>query len=67
MKNKKPQSYEEAMSRLEEIVRGLESGTLPLNSLSEKLGQAQELLLFCQEQLSKTEADINKTINNEQK
>lgn len=52
-------TYENALSELEQIVSAVERGELPINELTVKLKRAQELLAFCQTQLTQVETDIN--------
>lgn len=52
-------TYENALSELEQIVAAVERGELPISELTVKLKRAQELLAFCQTQLTQVETDIN--------
>lgn len=52
-------TYEIALSELEQIVSAVERGELPISELTVKLKRAQELLAFCQTQLTQVETDIN--------
>lgn len=52
-------TYESALSELEQIVSAIERGELPISELTAKLKRAQELLAFCQTQLTQVETDIN--------
>ncbi len=63
---KKQPTYEEALLRLQQIVDGLENNELDIDSLSERLKEAQELLKFCKERLQKVEKDIKKVLDHEQ-
>lgn len=58
---KKP-SYEEAMSRLEEIVQNMESGNLDLDTLTLQLREAKSLIKICKDKLTKTDAEINEIL-----
>ncbi len=64
---KKSLTYEQAMARLEAIVKGLEQGAPELDKLSEQIKEAQDLLAFCQEKLQKVESDVKKLLDDEQK
>ena len=44
---KTEQKYEEAMKRLEEIVRQIENGEMDIDSLADKLKEAKRLMAFC--------------------
>ena len=58
---KKP-SYEEAMSRLEEIVQNMEDGNLDLETLTLQLREAKSLIKICKDKLTKTDAEINEIL-----
>lgn len=58
---KKP-SYEEAMSRLEEIVQNMEDGNLDLDTLTLQLREAKSLIKICKDKLTKTNAEINEIL-----
>ena len=53
-----PKSFEESLKALEEIVRGLEQGTLPLEQSLEQYSQATRYLKFCYERLSQAEKSV---------
>lgn len=55
--------YEDAMKRLEEIVRKMESGELDIDSLSKELKTAQELIKLCRDKLNKTDEEIKKILS----
>lgn len=59
--------YEEAMTRLETIVRGFEQNTLELDQLTAQLAEAQELIKFCNAKLQQVETDVKKLLEDEQK
>ncbi len=63
---KKEPTYEEALLRLQQIVDGLENNELDIDSLSERLKEAQDLLKFCKTRLQKVEKDIKKVLDHEQ-
>ena len=44
---KKDLTYSDAMKRLEEIVRKIESGEMDIDSLAENLKEAKQLVAFC--------------------
>lgn len=58
-------TYENALSELEQIVSAVERGELPISELTVKLKRAQELLAFCQTQLTQVETDINALLTHE--
>ena len=56
--------YEEALSQLETIVRKMESNEYDIDELTVQLKTAQQLIKFCKDKLTKTEAELQK-INTE--
>ena len=57
---KKDQTYSDAMRRLEEIVRKIESGEMDIDSLAENLKEAKQLVAFCKGKLQHVEDEVNK-------
>lgn len=55
-------SFEEALKRLEEIVRKLEAGDLSLKESIDIFEEGMRLSLYCQEELEKASARIKKLI-----
>ena len=51
---KKEMKFEEAMGALEQIVRQLESGNVPLDEALDKFKEGMELSQFCNETLNKS-------------
>ncbi|WP_279147968.1 exodeoxyribonuclease VII small subunit [Segatella bryantii] len=64
---KKNIRYEEAVHRLEEIVEKMENDELDVDSLSDKLKEAQQLIKLCKDKLTKTDENIKKLLNTEEK
>lgn len=60
---KQEQTYEQAMKRLEEIVKAIDEGELNIDSLSEYLKEAQSLIQFCREKLYQTDKNIQLLLN----
>lgn len=58
----KTMKYEEAMLQLENIVQSVEEGNLDIDLLCEKLKQAQLLLKFCKDRLTKTQEEMEKIL-----
>ena len=52
--------YEEALSQLETIVRKMESNEYDIDELTVQLKTAQQLIKFCKDKLTKTEAELQK-------
>lgn len=55
-------SYEEAVARLEEIIRRIENNELTIDSLGENLKEAQRLISFCREKLGKTDEQVKRIL-----
>ncbi len=58
--------YEEAVAQLEEILRKMENNQLDIDSLTEQLKKAQQLVKLCKDKLTKTDEEIQKILNSEQ-
>lgn len=58
----KKKTYEEAYEELQEIVKEIESGTISVDLLGEKVKRAGELIHFCKEKLFKTEQEVNEVL-----
>ena len=58
--------YEEAMTRLENIVAGMENGNLDIDSLCEKVKTAQKLIKMCRDKLTRTDEEIRKILTDNQ-
>ena len=52
-------TYEQAIKRLEEIVTGLESGTLELEKFTEYMAEAEKLNAFCEGVLNQLQEKID--------
>jgi exodeoxyribonuclease VII small subunit len=55
----KKKTYEAAYEELQEIVNEIESGSIGVDELSEKVKRAGELIRFCKDKLFKTEQEVN--------
>ena len=55
--------YEEAMATLEQIVARMENNELDLDTMSEELKKAQQLIKQCKDKLTKTDQEIRKLLN----
>jgi len=56
---KKEFSFNEAVVRIEEILKNIESGELDVDKLAVEVKQASELIKQCQKKLKSTEDEIN--------
>ena len=52
--------YEEALSQLETIVHKMEFNEYDIDELAVQLKTAQQLIKFCKDKLTKTEAELQK-------
>jgi exodeoxyribonuclease VII small subunit len=52
--------YEEALAQLETIVRKMEDGEYNIDEIAAQLKDAQRLIKFCQDKLTKTEEELLK-------
>lgn len=60
---RKDLKYEEAMDTLEQIVARMENNELDLDTMSEELKKAQQLIKLCKDKLTKTDQEIRKLLN----
>ncbi|MFC2377794.1 MAG: exodeoxyribonuclease VII small subunit [Segatella oulorum] len=60
---RKDLKYEEAMATLEQIVARMENNELDLDTMSEELKKAQQLIKLCKDKLTKTDQEIRKLLN----
>jgi exodeoxyribonuclease VII small subunit len=56
----KDYTYTQAMQRLETILVQLEEGTATVDTLSELVKEAADLVKFCREKLRNTEDEVQK-------
>ncbi|MBO4673742.1 MAG: exodeoxyribonuclease VII small subunit [Bacteroidaceae bacterium] len=59
----KKMTYEEAMKRLEEIVKKIESGEMDIDLLAQHLKEAKSLVEFCKEKLTNVEEEVKKCLD----
>jgi len=55
-------SFEEALSRLEEIARAMESGRLGLEDMLSSFREGQQLVAFCTAKLGEVERKIDELV-----
>lgn len=58
MKKLKQKNYQEAMSRIEEIVLNLENEEIEMDELSAQVKEAIELIQFCKTKLKSTSEEL---------
>ena len=57
---KQEQKYEEAFAQLQDIVRKMENDEYSIDEIAVQLKEAQRLIKFCKDKLTKTEEEISK-------
>jgi exodeoxyribonuclease VII small subunit len=55
-------TYESAYTELAQIAKEIESESVSVDVLAQKVKRASELVSFCQSRLRSTEAEVNKII-----
>ena len=63
MAKEKELSFEENLEQLEEIVKQLESGSVPLDNAITEFTEAMKLAKLCDEKLKTAEEAITKLVN----
>jgi exodeoxyribonuclease VII small subunit len=61
---KKLFSYQQAISEIEGIIKRLENEEINLDSLSDNVRRASELIMNCKQNLKSSEEEIEKIIKN---
>lgn len=57
--------YEEAVRQLEQIVDKMENGELDIDMMTDQLKEAQKLIKFCKDRLTKTDEEITRILGEE--
>jgi len=57
---KKEPKYEEAFAQLQDIVRKMENDQYSIDEIAVQLKEAQRLIKFCKDKLTKTEQEIQR-------
>ena len=66
MASKKKETYAEAMARLEAIVNQIDKNELDIDQLADKIKEANEIIAFCKDKLTKTDREIEKLLTDGQ-
>jgi exodeoxyribonuclease VII small subunit len=61
---KKELNYNEAYTKLQDLVEQLEDGNIPLDKLAAKVKQANELLAVCENKLRQIQAEVEAASEN---
>jgi exodeoxyribonuclease VII small subunit len=60
-------TYETAMERLEALAREMENGDIVIDELATKLNEAQQLLAFCKDKLTKAEDEVKRLLEDDER
>lgn len=63
MVSKKKETYSEAMARLEKIVCQIDNNELEIDVLAEKIKEANGIIAFCSDKLTKADKEIEKLLS----
>ncbi len=66
MAPRKKETYSQAIGRLEKIVAQLDSNELDIDQLADKIKEANEIIAFCKDKLTKTDREIEKLLTDGQ-
>ena len=56
-------TYEAAMEQLEKLAKEIENGDIAIDQLATKLKEAQQLLQFCKDKLTKADEEVQKLMD----
>ncbi len=62
MSTSKKKTYSQAMERLEKIVRQIDNNELEIDALAEKIKEANEIIAFCSDKLTKADRKSKITV-----
>ena len=60
---KKKETYSEAMARLEKIASQIDNNELEIDVLAEKIKEANGIIAFCSDKLTKADKEIEKLLS----
>ena len=60
---KKKETYSEAMARLEKIASQIDNNELEIDMLAEKIKEANGIIAFCSDKLTKADKEIEKLLS----
>lgn len=58
-------TYEEAIQQLESLTRQMEQGNISIDELATKLQEAQKLIKFCRDRLTKIDTKLKSLFDND--
>lgn len=59
----KEKNFEESLLELEQIVKDLENGNIPLDDAITKFNEAMKIAKICNDKLTSAEESVNKILN----
>lgn len=63
---KKKETYSQAMERLEKIVSQIDNNELEIDELAAKIKEANEIIAFCSDKLTKADREVQKLLSDKQ-
>ena len=63
---KKKETYSQAMERLEKIVSQIDNNELEIDELAVKIKEANEIISFCSDKLTKADREVQKLLSDKQ-
>lgn len=60
---KKQETYSQAMERLGKIVSQIDNNELEIDMLAEKIKEANDIIAFCSDKLTKADREIEKLLS----
>ena len=63
---RKKETYSQAMERLEKIVSQIDNNELEIDTLAEKIKEANDIIAFCSDKLTKADREVKKLLSDKQ-
>ncbi|WP_025068945.1 exodeoxyribonuclease VII small subunit [Bacteroides gallinarum] len=63
---RKKETYSQAMERLEKIVSQIDNNELEIDILAEKIKEANDIIAFCSDKLTKADREVKKLLADKQ-
>lgn len=63
---RKKETYSQAMERLEKIVSQIDNNELEIDALAEKIKEANDIIAFCSDKLTKADREVKKLLSDKQ-
>lgn len=64
--SRKKETYSQAMERLEKIVSQIDNNELEIDMLAEKIKEANDIIAFCSDKLTKADREVKKLLADKQ-